>query len=85
MAARGEALERLRASGLDARVEDGRLHIRAGRGFSLADLPAELLEDLMGFEEILVEAPEGYYFYFRRGDVEKLLELKRREDGGRGP
>ncbi|ALL01461.1 hypothetical protein Pyrde_1415 [Pyrodictium delaneyi] len=69
-------LEKLRGLGLEAAPEDGRLRIRGGRGFSLADLPRELLEELKTFEEIVVEAPEGYYFYFRRKDVEKLLEIK---------
>ncbi|BES81787.1 hypothetical protein [Pyrodictium abyssi] len=69
-------LERLRSLGLEAVQEDGRLRIRGERGFSLADLPRDILEGLRAFEEVVVEAPEGYYFYFRRKDVEKLLKVK---------
>ncbi|HID42057.1 MAG TPA: hypothetical protein EYP33_07910 [Pyrodictium sp.] len=68
--------EKLRSLGLEAVREDSRLHIRGGRGFSLADLPRDILEELKSFEEIVVEAPEGYYFYFGRKDIEKLLEIR---------
>ena len=68
-------LERLRGLGLEAAQEDGRLRIRGERGFSLADLPRDILEELRAFEEIVVEAPEGYYFYFRRKDMEELLQV----------
>ena len=68
-------LERLRSLELEAVQEDGRLRIRGRRGFSLADLPREILEELKAFKEVVVEAPEGYYFYFGRKDIEKLLEM----------
>ncbi len=50
------------------------------RGFSLVDLPREALVELRGAELVVIveegagEGGVGYYYYVRRGEVERLLE-----------
>ncbi len=51
--------------------------------FSLADLPREALELLSSFDGLLiVEVGDGYYLYFRKGDIVKALRLKEKTGEG---
>jgi len=51
------------------------------RGFSLADLPAEALRELLGYRLVVIvekgfgEEGTDYYYYVRRWEVERLISV----------
>jgi len=70
--------------GAEVVVDDDRIIVKVGaRSFSLADLSEDSLKEIMNFNEIVVvEERRGRisYYYFRPGDVELLLRLRKRGD-----
>ena len=79
-----EAVARL-GGRVEEKGDEVRLVFRE-RGFSLADLPREALEEAMGYQLVVIveeergEAGTDYYYYIRRREVERLLRLLR--EGG---
>ncbi len=80
MSALEEAVRRLGGS-FEARGGEAWL-VFGERGFSLADLPAEALRELLGYELVVIvekgfgEEGTDYYYYVRRSEVERLLSEK---------
>ena len=72
-----EAVERL-GGRVEEQGDEVRLRFRE-RGFSLADLPRDALEELKRYQLVVIveegkgEAGTDYYYYIRRREVERLL------------